>query len=352
MLTFFDKKRHIADWRARTARRGHHRAVLGQGRPVPRPVAADQPADRDVRSRRTSRRPTWPWPSWTPQPDLIDDLPGHPTVQSWQIDDADQARAGDARRGARAGARRRSGAAAGCSTLGRRWSGSTGRTPGRRRGPPRSGCASRRRSSPRPSWRSAGPALPGACRRSRAPAGRAACSTGSTRGCPFTLTAGQRAGLASRSSTTWPPVTRCTGCSRARSAPARPSSRSGRCCGSSTPGARRRCSPPPRCSPSSTTGRSPRCSATSPPAACSAARTTAPRSRCSPARSARRPARPPCSTPRPGAAGIVVGTHALLEERVQFADLGLVVVDEQHRFGVEQRAALAARAGEPRRTCW
>jgi ATP-dependent DNA helicase RecG len=47
-----------------------------------------------------------------------------------------------------------------------------------------------------------------------------------------------------------------------------------------------------------------------------------------------------------GAAGIVVGTHALLEEHVSFADLGLVVVDEQHRFGVEQRAALAAKAGE------
>ena len=47
-----------------------------------------------------------------------------------------------------------------------------------------------------------------------------------------------------------------------------------------------------------------------------------------------------------GAAGIVVGTHALLEDRVQFADLGLVVVDEQHRFGVEQRAALSAKAGE------
>jgi ATP-dependent DNA helicase RecG len=47
-----------------------------------------------------------------------------------------------------------------------------------------------------------------------------------------------------------------------------------------------------------------------------------------------------------GSAGIVVGTHALLEEKVQFADLGLVVVDEQHRFGVEQRAALAAKAGE------
>jgi ATP-dependent DNA helicase RecG len=47
-----------------------------------------------------------------------------------------------------------------------------------------------------------------------------------------------------------------------------------------------------------------------------------------------------------GTAGIVVGTHALLEEKVQFADLGLVVVDEQHRFGVEQRAALTAKAGE------
>ena len=48
-----------------------------------------------------------------------------------------------------------------------------------------------------------------------------------------------------------------------------------------------------------------------------------------------------------GEAGIVIGTHALLEENVQFADLGLVVVDEQHRFGVEQRAALSAKAGRP-----
>ncbi len=45
-----------------------------------------------------------------------------------------------------------------------------------------------------------------------------------------------------------------------------------------------------------------------------------------------------------GSAGIVIGTHALLEDQVQFADLGLVVIDEQHRFGVEQREALRAKA--------
>src|SRR5262252_2008330 len=45
-----------------------------------------------------------------------------------------------------------------------------------------------------------------------------------------------------------------------------------------------------------------------------------------------------------GAAGIVVGTHALLTEHVQFADLGMVVIDEQHRFGVEQRDALREKA--------
>src|SRR5512140_389201 len=49
-----------------------------------------------------------------------------------------------------------------------------------------------------------------------------------------------------------------------------------------------------------------------------------------------------------GDAGIVVGTHALLEERVQFSDLGLVVIDEQHRFGVEQRDALRAKAADNR----
>ncbi len=45
-----------------------------------------------------------------------------------------------------------------------------------------------------------------------------------------------------------------------------------------------------------------------------------------------------------GEAGIVIGTHALIQDHVQFAELGLLVVDEQHRFGVEQRSALVDRA--------
>lgn len=47
-----------------------------------------------------------------------------------------------------------------------------------------------------------------------------------------------------------------------------------------------------------------------------------------------------------GQAGIVVGTHALLGDDVTFADLALVVVDEQHRFGVEQREALRRKGSE------
>ncbi len=46
-----------------------------------------------------------------------------------------------------------------------------------------------------------------------------------------------------------------------------------------------------------------------------------------------------------GMASVVVGTHALIQERVSFAALGLVVIDEQHRFGVEQRGQLEAKAG-------
>ncbi|MCG3039995.1 ATP-dependent DNA helicase RecG [Streptomyces sp. S1A] len=48
-----------------------------------------------------------------------------------------------------------------------------------------------------------------------------------------------------------------------------------------------------------------------------------------------------------GEAGIVIGTHALIEDKVGFHDLGLVVVDEQHRFGVEQRDALRSKGKQP-----
>lgn len=48
-----------------------------------------------------------------------------------------------------------------------------------------------------------------------------------------------------------------------------------------------------------------------------------------------------------GNAGIVIGTHALLSDKTTFQDLGLIVVDEQHRFGVEQRDALRAKAQRP-----
>lgn len=48
-----------------------------------------------------------------------------------------------------------------------------------------------------------------------------------------------------------------------------------------------------------------------------------------------------------GEAGLVIGTHALIEDKVSFHDLGLVVVDEQHRFGVEQRDALRSKGRQP-----
>jgi ATP-dependent DNA helicase RecG len=48
-----------------------------------------------------------------------------------------------------------------------------------------------------------------------------------------------------------------------------------------------------------------------------------------------------------GEAGIVIGTHALIQEHVQFFDLALAVVDEQHRFGVEQRDALRGKGKQP-----
>jgi ATP-dependent DNA helicase RecG len=53
---------------------------------------------------------------------------------------------------------------------------------------------------------------------------------------------------------------------------------------------------------------------------------------------------------RAGGAAVAVGTHALFQQEVEFARLGLVIIDEQHRFGVHQRLALRdkGRAGEQR----
>ena len=50
---------------------------------------------------------------------------------------------------------------------------------------------------------------------------------------------------------------------------------------------------------------------------------------------------------RAGLYDIVVGTTALIQETVEFDNLGFVVVDEQHRFGVEQRGALRSKGGQP-----
>jgi ATP-dependent DNA helicase RecG len=48
-----------------------------------------------------------------------------------------------------------------------------------------------------------------------------------------------------------------------------------------------------------------------------------------------------------GETGLLIGTHALIEDPVQFAKLSLVIIDEQHRFGVKQRAKLKQKGGEP-----
>ena len=143
--------------------------------------------------------------------------------------------------------------------------------PGRRCDGPGTGSSGTRRSCSRSRWpqrRLAAAAMPAMPR----PACRGRHARRIRRRLPFTLTAGQSARWARRSRPTWPAPTRCTGCSRARSARARPWSRCGPCSRWSTRAARPRCWRPPRCSPSSTTGRSPRCSARSPAARVAARR--------------------------------------------------------------------------------
>ena len=176
-------------------------------------------------------------------------------------------------------------------------------------------------------------------------AGPAACWTRSTRRLPYELTAGQRDGRRGdrrRPGPAAPDAPAAAGRGRLRQDGG---ARCGRCCRWSTPAARRRCSPRPRCSPPSTTAASATCSA---PLGRAGELDGDPTTRTRVAlvtgslgAAARRRA---LAEVADGAAGIVVGTHALLYEGVDFADLGLVVVDEQHRFGVEQRDALRAKA--------
>ena len=48
-----------------------------------------------------------------------------------------------------------------------------------------------------------------------------------------------------------------------------------------------------------------------------------------------------------GTIQLIIGTHALIQDKVQFKNLGLVIIDEQHRFGVNQRAALQHKGVYP-----
>lgn len=50
---------------------------------------------------------------------------------------------------------------------------------------------------------------------------------------------------------------------------------------------------------------------------------------------------------RSGSADVIIGTHALIQEKVEYNNLGLVITDEQHRFGVKQREALTTRGNPP-----
>ena len=206
----------------------------------------------------------------------------------------------------------------------------------------RSACSSR--------WPSAGGGR-GATRPRRAPPRDGGLLDAFDARLPFALTDGQRDGRRRDRRRAGRRSTRCTGCCRARSARARPSSRCGRCCRSSTPAGRPRCSRRPRCSPRSTPARSRRCSARWRRPASSAAPTPRPASRCSPAR-----CRPPragrrCSTRRAARPGIVVGTHALLQEQVSSPTSAWSSSTSSTGSASSSATRCAARRRR-RRTCW
>ena len=161
--------------------------------------------------------------------------------------------------------------------------GSTARRTGRRSRWRRSGSGTTRRSSCRSCSRSGGCSPRSSRRRParRAPGGLLEAFDATL---PFTLTAGQQRGRRRAHGRSCRSRCRCTGCCRARSAPARRWSRCARCSPWSTPAGRPRCSRRPRCLRSSTPGRSTRCSARSAVRASSAQPTARPGSPSSPAR--------------------------------------------------------------------
>ena len=246
----------------------------------------------------------------------------------------------DPRRRARAPRRRRRRGRAAARRAARRRAparppGGDGRRALRRpRGRPRA--AGLRRAARRPG-RAAAPARRAprhAGGRWRWPRSRRSRASGATRCCPSRPPA-TRPRRWTRSTPTSRPSARCSACSWARSARARPSSPCTPCCARSSTACRRPSWRPPRRWPSST---SPRCRRSCPARWCPVALLTG-------------------STPagrradllgklRTGELKLIVGTHALIEEAVEFERLAVAVVDEQHRFGVRQRAALDAKAPE------
>ena len=146
---------------------------------------------------------------------------------------------------------------------------------------------------------------------------------------PFALTEHQERAIARDRRATSRARCRCSGCSRATSAPARRSSRSTRCCARSRRAAGR----------AHGADGDPRRAAL--PHGRDALRRARRARRAAHRRRRGRSARAPAIAS--GEAQIAVGTHALIQRDVEFADLAVAVVDEQHRFGVEQRQALAER---------
>ncbi len=339
-VTFFNQP-----WRERQLQAGHRGRPVRQARGVPGPAADDQPGRRPRRRPHRAHRA------------------GLPAVgegrrdRRWDIGRVDGRGAAPGRRSFADPVPDERAATASTSSTGRRPS-TTSTRPSRWRdgggGPPPPGV---RRAAAGAAG--AGAAQAGArARRPRASrhdvgAARLASSAGSTSGCPFPLTGAQRRVIAEiDADLAGPPPDAPAAAGRrrrrqdrrgrggaARRGAGRPPGRAhgadrgaGRAAHLGHPGpARRR----RRCP---TTARQPvrrrrrRCGSSCSPTA-----------RRRPSAAASWPAWPTATV------DLVIGTHALIQEGVEFRSLGVVVIDEQHRFGVEQRAALRDKGAGERR---